>query len=122
MNLQSERELEVTREKLRILEEEYEAARQEPAPDEYIRDVELQSLKGLINQLKLKLKTTWVTHHGDTGNTEGFPTNLTLKLHPVLRSQECRLLRVLRASVVICLFTLRTQRRDHAVRVPRGRH
>jgi len=52
MNLQSERELKVTREKLRILEEEYEAARQEPAPDEYIRDVELQSLKGLINQLK----------------------------------------------------------------------
>lgn len=52
MILKSRKEVENTRRKLRMLEEQYEAARQEPAPDEYIRDVELQSLKGLINQLK----------------------------------------------------------------------
>lgn len=52
MILKSRKEVENTRKKLRMLEEQYEAARQEPGRDEYVRDVELQSLKGLINQLK----------------------------------------------------------------------
>jgi flagellar biosynthesis chaperone FliJ len=52
MILRSQKELENTRKKLRMLEEQYEAARQETGRDEYVRDVELQSLKGLINQLK----------------------------------------------------------------------
>jgi len=52
MNLQSDRELEVTREKLRMLEEQYEAARNRPGTDERVRQLTLQSLKKLINQLK----------------------------------------------------------------------
>jgi len=50
--IQSIRELENSREKLRILEEQYEAARQQPVDEEEVREAELQSLKALINQLK----------------------------------------------------------------------
>jgi hypothetical protein len=39
--IQSTRELENSKEKLRILEEEYEAARQELADDEEVREAEL---------------------------------------------------------------------------------
>jgi flagellar biosynthesis chaperone FliJ len=52
MILRSREELENTRNKLQMLEEQYQAARQESGRDEYVRDIELQSLKGLINQLK----------------------------------------------------------------------
>lgn len=52
MNLQSKRELEVTREKLRMLEEQYEATRNQPGADEHVRGLTLQSLKRLMNQLK----------------------------------------------------------------------
>ena len=52
MNVQSERELAVTREKLRMLEEQYEATRNRPGADEHVRKLTLQSLKKLINQLK----------------------------------------------------------------------
>jgi hypothetical protein len=52
MNLQSERELEVTRNKLKMLEEQYEATRNKPDADEHVRELTLQSLKKLINQLK----------------------------------------------------------------------
>ena len=50
--IQSIRELENSKEKLRALEREYEIARQEPADDEDVREAELQSLKELINQFK----------------------------------------------------------------------
>ena len=50
--IQSIRELENSKVKLRTLEEEYEAARKEPADDEEVREAELQSLKELINQFK----------------------------------------------------------------------
>jgi hypothetical protein len=52
MILKSLRELENTRKKLRELEEQYEAARQESGGNEYAREMELRSLKGLVNQLK----------------------------------------------------------------------
>ncbi len=52
MNLQSQRELEVTRNKLKMLEEQYEATRNKPDVDEHVRELMLQSLKKLINQLK----------------------------------------------------------------------
>ena len=52
MKLQSKRELEVTREKLKMLEEQYEATRNKPGADEHVRALTLQSLKKLINQLK----------------------------------------------------------------------
>jgi len=52
MTLKTLRELENTREKLQELEEQYETARQESNGNAYGRDLELRSLKGLINQLK----------------------------------------------------------------------
>ena len=52
MNLQSHRELEATREKLRLLEERYEANKREQGGDEHVRETSMKSLKRLINQLK----------------------------------------------------------------------
>ena len=52
MKLQSKRELEVTREKLKMLEEQYEATQNKPCADEHVRELTLESLKKLINQLK----------------------------------------------------------------------
>jgi hypothetical protein len=52
MTLKTLRELENTRKKLQELEEQYETARQESNGNQYARDLELRSLKGLINQLK----------------------------------------------------------------------
>ena len=44
--------LEVTRKKLRLLEERYEASRQEPAADPHLKELSLRSLKRMINQMK----------------------------------------------------------------------
>jgi len=52
MNLQSKRELDVTREKLRLLEQRYHVIQREPADDNHVQELTLRSLKGLINQLK----------------------------------------------------------------------
>jgi hypothetical protein len=52
MSLQSHRELEATREKLRLLQERYEANRREEGGDEHVRELSRRSLKRLINQLK----------------------------------------------------------------------
>lgn len=52
MNLQSHRELEATREKLRLLEEHYEADKCAQRDDEHVRELSMKSLKHLINQLK----------------------------------------------------------------------
>lgn len=52
MSLQSHRELEATREKLRLLEERYEAGQREQGGDEHARELSRRSLKRLINQLK----------------------------------------------------------------------
>jgi hypothetical protein len=52
MSLQSHRELEATREKLRLLEERYEANKLEEGGDEHVRELSTKSLKRLINQLK----------------------------------------------------------------------
>jgi len=52
MRLQNWRELEVTREKLRLLEEHYEMTAHGPCEDDHLRDLTLQSLKRLINQMK----------------------------------------------------------------------
>ena len=50
MNLQSHRELEATREKLRLLEERYEANKREHGGDVHVREISMRSLKRLINQ------------------------------------------------------------------------
>lgn len=52
MNLQSDRELANTREKLRILEEDYEALRTDTTEDKRLRDLTMESLGRLINQFK----------------------------------------------------------------------
>ena len=51
MNLQSNRELEVTREKLRILKEHYQKRLAETGPKTYANELSMQSLKRMINQL-----------------------------------------------------------------------
>lgn len=52
MSLQSQRELEATREKLRLLEERYEASKRERGGDEHVQELSTRSLKQRINQLK----------------------------------------------------------------------
>jgi hypothetical protein len=52
MTLRNDIELANTREKLRALEERYEARRRESSPDRQVHELTLQSLKRLINQLK----------------------------------------------------------------------
>jgi hypothetical protein len=52
MSLQSKRELDVTREKLRLLEQRYKEIVERPCEDEYVRDLTLQSFKRIINQMK----------------------------------------------------------------------
>ena len=51
MDLKNDRELEVTREKLRLLETWYDAEKKEPSDNEYLRELTLRSLKRHINQL-----------------------------------------------------------------------
>jgi hypothetical protein len=52
MTLQNDRELANTREKLRLLEESYAEVVNEDYEDEILRQLELESLKRFINQLK----------------------------------------------------------------------
>jgi hypothetical protein len=52
MTLQSKRELEVTREKLRGLEQQYAATQAAPAENSYTQELTLRSLRRTINQLK----------------------------------------------------------------------
>ncbi|MEK6262408.1 MAG: hypothetical protein AABP62_27735 [Planctomycetota bacterium] len=52
MSRNSQTELEPTRAKLRLLEESYEAARRDQTGTAHAQELELRSLKQLINQLK----------------------------------------------------------------------
>ena len=52
MSLQSRRDLKATREKLRLLEERYEANKRQDSGDEHVRELSMRSLRRLINQLK----------------------------------------------------------------------
>ncbi len=52
MSLTSLPELEPTRAKLRLLEESYQAARLDVSGTAHTREIELRSLRQLINQLK----------------------------------------------------------------------
>jgi hypothetical protein len=55
MELKDEREVEVTREKLRSLEARYQSVSQDPGDDAHIQELTLRSLKRLINQMKEEL-------------------------------------------------------------------
>jgi hypothetical protein len=52
MNLQNGQEIMNTRNKLRLLEEEYRDACNDQSEDPHVREITLHSLKQLINQLK----------------------------------------------------------------------
>jgi uncharacterized small protein (DUF1192 family) len=52
MDLKNDRELQVTREKLCLLEEHYKASRLDTTGDPYARELSLRSIKRMINQLK----------------------------------------------------------------------
>jgi hypothetical protein len=52
MSLQSKRELDVTREKLRSLEQRYIVIAERPCANEHVRELTLQSFKNIINQMK----------------------------------------------------------------------
>lgn len=51
MTLRSRRELEVTKKKLRSLEQQYALTCQEEGEDPYVQELTLESLKRMINQL-----------------------------------------------------------------------
>ncbi len=57
MSLQNERQLEHTREKLARLESRYQALQQETDTDEEIRQLSMESVAGLIKQLKEEIAT-----------------------------------------------------------------
>jgi hypothetical protein len=50
--IQTQQQLENTKEKLRHLEEHYRRRKEEPAEDTYARKLSLQALQRTINQLK----------------------------------------------------------------------
>ena len=52
MELRMKREVELTREKLRSLENRYQSVKQEPRTDAHIQELTLRSLKRMINQVK----------------------------------------------------------------------
>ncbi len=52
MELKDEREVEVTRDKLRSLEARYRTIQDEPGEDAHIQELTLRSLKRMINQMK----------------------------------------------------------------------
>jgi len=52
MRLQSQRELDATREKLRLTEQQYEKSANSPCENEHVQELTLQSLKRIINQMK----------------------------------------------------------------------
>lgn len=52
MTVPSERGLEPTREKLRLLEDRYTSDRRDPGVDDHVWELSKRSLKRLINQLK----------------------------------------------------------------------
>ena len=65
--LQNDLELANTREKLRELEERYEAVRRESTDDQRLRELTMFSLKRLINQLKEEI-TLYEVRRQPTGS------------------------------------------------------
>lgn len=69
MNLKSQSELAVTREKLQLLEERYREKQQATAVDEHVNELSMRSLKRVINQLKEEI-ARFESHHSATANGE----------------------------------------------------
>ena len=66
MTLRNDQELANTRDKLRLLEEMYRNASKDRSEDDHVRDLSLQSLKRLINQLKEEI-TLYEIHQPAAG-------------------------------------------------------
>jgi len=62
VRLQSEREVNNTWAKLRLLEESYEELRNESGDDEELREASMESLMRLINQFKEEIARYEVSH------------------------------------------------------------
>jgi flagellar biosynthesis chaperone FliJ len=67
MSLQRHRELQTTREKLRMLEERYEAEMRQVGGDNHVRELSMRSIKRLINQLKEEITRFESRSSHDTG-------------------------------------------------------
>lgn len=52
MDLKNDREVEVTRQKLEVLERHYEERQREPSDNPRLRELSLRSIKRMINQMK----------------------------------------------------------------------
>jgi hypothetical protein len=52
MNLTSERDVEATQQKIRLLEARYEELRRQAADDAHVRALTLRSLKRVVNQMQ----------------------------------------------------------------------
>jgi hypothetical protein len=55
MELRDEREVEVTREKLRSLEARYRAVSQDPGDDAHVQELTLRALRRMINEMTEEL-------------------------------------------------------------------
>lgn len=80
MTLQNARELETTREKLKVLEDRFEESRRETAGDAHVRELSQRSLKRLINQLKEEI-VRYEAHRGERSATPA-PTAAALAARP----------------------------------------
>jgi hypothetical protein len=67
MILRSQREVDNTRQKLRLLEEHYQEALGRPCENEHVRELTLQSLKRMINQMQEEI--TWFECHAGAAPT-----------------------------------------------------
>jgi hypothetical protein len=63
MNLKNDRELQSTREKLRLLQEHYQSRLREKAENPHTRELSLRSLNKMINQLTEEI-TLYEIHAG----------------------------------------------------------
>ena len=73
--LQNDRQLNATRDKLKLLQEQYETTKQRQCDNEYVRELTLQSLGRLIKQLKEEI--IWYECHSRVREGSGAPTDIT---------------------------------------------
>jgi hypothetical protein len=62
VTLRNDQDYANTKRKLRLLEEAYEEARNDPDGDEHLRELEMESLKRLMNQLTEEI-ARYEAHH-----------------------------------------------------------
>jgi hypothetical protein len=69
MRLQNERQLNATRDKLKMLQEQYATTRERQCSNEYVRELTLSSLGRLIKQLKEEI--IWYESHARVREPSG---------------------------------------------------